>query len=428
MGYHMRLFLARRFSGRPAMVLSKAAAVVIVLAFLSGCGDTFRPVSNPISGPGGDPSGTVEHAIILGDNGTNPGTTTHFDVSGDTAVAVENVGINPVHAAIIGGQVVVANKSLTNPSLSSLSVYPVTAGPNASVQTISLATKDAKNNPLPLAQAVFVASTDNTNIYVAQTGQNSVGVVPLASNPLAETSVILDASISNPVAIAQLPGGGKVYVANGGGKVTVIDPTLFTASNPAAAIKTSLVLGSTPSAIVASADGNCLYVANSGSNNVSVINAGNDTVNATAIPVGGGPSFLRFDPKLQRVYVVNNSGNSISIINHAADCSASTATTVAVGNAPTSVAALSDGTRAYISNSGDNTVSVLITSSNTIRKTIAVGTNPVSIGSSADGTKVVVANRNSGNISIIRTSDDTVTATPAATPLGPNPQFVLMNP
>jgi YVTN family beta-propeller protein len=435
MGYHMRLFFAGRFTVRPAVMLSKAAAAVVVLALLSGCGDTFRPVSNPISQPGGDPSPTVEHAIVVSANGASPGTSMHIDVSGDTVVAVENVSINPVHAAIIGGEVVVANKVGGN-----LSIYPATSGPGASVQTVTLPTKDATMPPE--AQPTFVASTDNTNVYVTQPGRvpSSVGVVSLAS--FSETFEISDASasISNPVAIAQLPNGGKIYVANqGSNKVTVIDPTLIaltTQLNPSAAIKTTLAVGTAPAAIVASADGNCLYVANSGSNNVSVINASNDTVNATAIPVGGGPSFLRFDPRLQRVYVVNKSGNSISIINHAADCSASTATTVGVGTAPTSIAALSDGTRAYIANSGDNTVSVLLTSSNTIKifpaphnpVAIPVGTNPVSIGSSADGTRVAVANAGSANISIIRTSDDTVIATQPAIPAGSSPQYVLMNP
>src|SRR5579859_434099 len=177
MGYHMRLFLAGRFIVRPAVVLSKATAVIIMLAFLGGCGDTFRPVSNPIAQPGGDPSGTVEHAIVLSANFTAApsgntgvpasGTTMHIDVSGDTVVAVENVSINPVHAAIIGGNVVVANKGA-----GTLSVYPVTAGPNASVQTGTLTSA---------AQPVFVASTDNTNIYVAEPNINTIDVVPLAT-------------------------------------------------------------------------------------------------------------------------------------------------------------------------------------------------------------------------------------------------------
>ncbi len=438
MGYHMRLFLAGRFTGRPAVVLSKTAAVVIVFIFLSGCGDTFRPVSNPIAQPGGDPSGTVEHAIVISANGASAGTTMHIDVSGDTVVAVENVGINPVHAIIVGGEVFVANQGTLTVTGDTLSVYPVNAGPNGSVATLTMLPPNGSS--ATNSKPAFLASTDNTNVYVAQSGSDSIGVVPLATltagasvcKPAQPTPCqITDTSIVTPVAIAQLPNGGKVYVANQGkSMVTVIDPT-----QAPPAVKTAIPVLSASSAIVASADGNCVYVANPTSNNVAVINTGNDTVMGN-ITVGGGPSFLRFDPKLQRVYVANTTGGSISIINHAADCSATTATTVPVGTAPTSIAALSDGTRAYIANSGNNTVSVLLTSSNTIKTfpaphnpvAIPVGTNPVAIGSSADGTRVVVANKGSANISIIRTSDDTVIATQPAIPAGASPQFVLMNP
>jgi YVTN family beta-propeller protein len=246
-----------------------------------------------------------------------------------------------------------------------------------------------------------------------------------------------------------------VYVANAGsGKVTVIDvPTLT--------VKSTIIVGSTPQAIIASADNNCLYVANQGSNTVTVINTSSDAATAAPIAVGGGPMFLRFDNKLQRVYVVNKAGNSISIINHAADCSASTATTVAVGPGPQSIAALADGSRAYVANS-DGSVTVINASSNTIKKTIAanpavpgmgVGVVPkiVSIGSSTDGAKVFVANNGDpnpatftatsttpstyfpGSITVIRTTDDTVLfqLTSTSNPKLPggasaSPQFVLM--
>jgi YVTN family beta-propeller protein len=72
------------------------------------------------------------------------------------------------------------------------------------------------------------------------------------------------------------------------------------------------------------------------------------------------------------------------------------------------VTALANGSRAYVANSADNTVSVITTSNNAVSKTITVGSNPVSIASSSDSTKVYVANRGSDTISIIRTTDDTI--------------------
>src|SRR5260370_12406440 len=81
MGLQMRSLIRRS-----AAVLNKAAAGVVCLVLLAGCGDTFRPVANPIPPPRGNPVATIEMAIILPANGagTNPGTTASFNFSGDT--------------------------------------------------------------------------------------------------------------------------------------------------------------------------------------------------------------------------------------------------------------------------------------------------------------------------------------------------------
>src|SRR5215510_12269861 len=111
-------------SRRSAAVLTKATLGILIVALVAGCGDTFRPVANPITQPGGDPAG-LGNAIILAANGagTNQGTTSHINVSGDTVTAVHDVGANPVHAILVGSEVIVVNKGGDN-----LSAYPVTAG------------------------------------------------------------------------------------------------------------------------------------------------------------------------------------------------------------------------------------------------------------------------------------------------------------
>jgi len=441
MGLHMCLLL---FKNR-ATALEKAVIGALCLALLSGCGNNSRTMTsgNPVQQPGGNAPGadTMQSAIILSANATSTGTTSQLNVSGDLRSmnivgAIKHVGINPVHAAIIGTDVVVANQDS-----GTLSVYPVTAGSNAPVQTVMLPSTIPN---VADAQPVFVASTDKSNVYVAQRGRNSVEVVSLST--LSAIKEINDFSISGPDSIVQLPNGGDIYVANQGSNlVTVIDPVTLN-------VKTRVSVGSIPSSVVASSDGNCVYVADQGTNDVVVIRTSDHVVRGR-IGVGVGPTFLLFDPKLQRVYAVNTSGNSISIINHAADCSASSSTLVMVGINPQSITALSDGTRAYVA-SIDGVVTVINTSDNTVRKSIPVavvvpGINPkVSIGSSADGTRVYVtsngnpnlldfpANFSPGSIAVIGTSDDSVVfqlnsaSTPPAPSLpgAPTPQFVLMNP
>ena len=415
---------------------NKIAFVLVSTVLLAGCGDVFRPVANPLPRAGGDPAAAGE-AIVLSGNGALAGTTTHINTSGDTVVAIEHVGVNPVHAIVLGSAVIVANQGDAT-----ISSYPVSAGPAASVSFFNVPAPDIR--PATIPQPTFLATTDNVNIYLAEQGSNVIGVIPVSTlTPGSPTCtamqpapcVIADASIVAPAAIAQLPGGGEIYVANqGSNQVTVIDPATL-------AVKTTVPVGSSSSGIIASPDGNCVYVADGlGGSNVRVIaTAGNPTKTVTkTIGVFGGPSFLRFDPKLQRVYVANSAG--VSVIAHSTDCNSSllgpTMPILSTAGA-LSVTALSDGSRAYAAKSNGD-VAVIDTGSNTVRKTIS-GPSPAltatvaSIGSSADSTKVYVANSGSpGKVFVIRTSDDTVIPPPSSTFMpqgsGSNPQFILMNP
>ncbi len=66
---------------------------------------------------------------------------------------------------------------------------------------------------------------------------------------------------------------------------------------------------------------------------------------------------------------------------------------------------------AYITNSNDNTVSVINVATNTVTATIAVGAQPQGVSVSPDGNKVYVANYGSNTVSVINTATNTVTAT-----------------
>ncbi len=66
---------------------------------------------------------------------------------------------------------------------------------------------------------------------------------------------------------------------------------------------------------------------------------------------------------------------------------------------------------AYITNYGDNTVSVINVATNTVIDTIAVGRNPYAVSVSADGSKVYVTNLRDSTVSVINTATNTVTDT-----------------
>ena len=64
----------------------------VLLAEL-GCGDYYRPVANPIVSPGGQPQ-SAHYAWVLNSNPVGgDGSTTEIDVSGDTNLAVNTMGV-----------------------------------------------------------------------------------------------------------------------------------------------------------------------------------------------------------------------------------------------------------------------------------------------------------------------------------------------
>jgi len=363
-----------------------AASVLVALLALIwlGCGNEFRPVATPTFPPGGDPQ-NQRQAVSVNNAGGAVGSATHINVSGDTIVASHVVGQGPVHAGTTpgGGRIFVVNSGDD-----SVSTY-ITLLAGATPITISL---PAGSVP------VFAHTTQGSRMYIANSGTGTVGVIDANNNILTD----LVAVGNNPVALAELPSGSKLYCVNQNapGTVTVI-------STVDKVVVTTIPVGNMPSFAVTNDTGAFVFVANQADGTVSVIDAATDTVTAT-LPVGAAPNFLFFDNSLKRVYVTNSGDGTVSVIRTDVSPPVVLGAPIPVGNTPVSVTALADGSRAYVANSGSNTVSVITTSNNTVSKTIAVGTNPVSIASSSDSSKVYVANRGSNTVSVIRTSDDTV--------------------
>lgn len=67
------------------------------------------------------------------------------------------------------------------------------------------------------------------------------------------------------------------------------------------------------------------------------------------------------------------------------------------------------GVYAYITNSADNTVSVINVNTSAIIATIPVGAFPLGVSTSPDGSKAYIINGSDGSVSVINTTDNTVT-------------------
>ena len=207
------------------------------------------------------------------------------------------------------------------------------------------------------------------------------------------------------------------YVADAGSNsVSVID----TATNTVVA---TVPVGNAPAGVAITPNGTRAYVANFSSDTVSVIDTATNTVVAT-IPVGNNPQGVAITPDGTRAYVANVGISTISVIDTATNMVVTTVP-VPAGYGPYWIAITPNGTRAYVTDYGNNTVSVINTATNTVVATIPVGSQPIGVAITPDGTRAYVANDISNNVSVIDTTTNTVVT---AVPVGSGPFGVAITP
>jgi YVTN family beta-propeller protein len=200
--------------------------------------------------------------------------------------------------------------------------------------------------------------------------------------------------------IAVRPGGGRLYVPH----VSPFDEELriFAGAGQSSLIAHFSTGGNDSRSVVVSPDGDRIYVTNSATNNVSVIDAVTNAI-LTYIPVGEMPWGAAATPDGKFVYVANQSDNTVAVI---ATASNTVTKTIAVGTKPYGLAINPAGTKAYVTNSGVGTVSVIEIDSQSVVATVSVGSTPHWLAFAPDGKHAYVGNRGSGSVSVINTGTD----------------------
>lgn len=372
------VLVGRECPGHTVRGIRRAAlwAVTLLLAICGiGCGDQYRPVALPVPLPSPSPS-PVHFVAALSSNGDNslggagtcvpsgspppcvnePGALIRIDVSGDSVSSGFTAGVAPAHAAFLpsGSKIYVANSAEDTVSASS------TAAPSQAT-TISLPQLCGIAGCVP-SRPVFVASTENGKMYVANSGNGTVSVINTSSDVVIATIAVDPAfagsplpspnPAANPIALAELPNGHKLYsINNGNSTVSSISPLDDT-------VVTKIPIGAPPIWAVASSDSAFVYVLDS-NGTISVIDTLSDSVVAS-VSAGAGANFMVFDTTSNRLWITNPALATVSIFNvagsvlttHAGSPVAITsAANSACGSAPmpSSLAVLGDGSRAYVS-------------------------------------------------------------------------------
>jgi DNA-binding beta-propeller fold protein YncE len=387
-------------------VVGKSVFLSLIAFFLFielGCGDQYRPVANPVVSPGGQPQST-HFAWVLNSNPGGDGSTTEIDVSGDTSQAVNTMGVGSSYEAF---------------PTSSLSLYVANRGDDTVNQFLpTLAGAITTISLLPGSHPVALTSTNNSFMYVLNAGFNSacpssgsISTINTATLSVSNTTCVG----VNPIAMVQAPSNGFIYVINqADNSISVFNPAV---PGVIGTMTTQNGLGLNPVALAVNAQGWIFIVTQGDGVNPGTLDlcpSGFAYIAGTT-PIGVLPTQAVVDPNRNRLYITNSGDNTVSVFDASSITQFGTPpmpllATVPVGSQPASVVALLDGTNFYVANGGSNTVTVVSQSSFTPLSTVALpsGANPVWIAADPTSQKVYVADAGTSQTTIIQTSNNTV--------------------
>jgi YVTN family beta-propeller protein len=288
-----------------------------------------------------------------------------------------------------------------------------------------------------LSRQVPAATADQVT-----TAPNLQQEIPIAPNPVQFAGTPISSRI---YAISQ----GQSAATSGTGAVVALNinacntPSTVTTPGEVASIETPvnavsahLPVGICPVFGLMSGDNNRAFILNRGidsrvgSSTVTVINVQQNAIDtgftispttpAGVIPVSNGPVYAAIYQPAGLLVTANYDSNTVTVINVGLDIYGNDSPnfgqshTIPVGKGPVAVTILQDGSRAYVANQTDGTVSVVDLTNFVVTKTIPVfgGAHPDAIASvSGIGTGAVFTlSKDSQYITAIRTDTDQVSA------------------
>lgn len=459
-------------AGQARARLAQVGAILVTAAVIGGCGNSYRPVITPINSNGPAPQVSGYVVVVSAPSPSTDGVATIIDYSGDTILAEAPIGVAPRFFSVNGGGTLAASYNRDN----TVTEFPITSNLQTLYETqVTLPTAAAPVNFYTPSSSMWVA--DQSGNYVdffsgyssSLTAQIPVGtatvpaVSPVAlignSTVVGQRVYAMSQNFSDPTVSSTNTTGVSCNLTpttEPEGVITPIEQASQVADTP-------IPVGRCPVYAVESADTSRIFVLNRGGDStnpngsITVINTQTNGLDSCtpyqnqngqwvtchpSIPLPAGPVYAEFNAATQQLLVANYDSNTVSVIdvsldqygndantyanptctvggvNSYANCGAitggfGTVHTIAVGNNPASVTALADGSRAYVANQGDGTVSIIDLTNYTVEKTLSVVGHPrtvVSTQNSLNG-KVYVASPDSPYITIISTLNDLVDTT-----------------
>ncbi|MCB8818126.1 YncE family protein [Desulfosporosinus shakirovi] len=149
---------------------------------------------------------------------------------------------------------------------------------------------------------------------------------------------------------------------------------------------------------------NRVYVLNSSSNNVSVIDGISNTCIGNVI-MGSGPLGIGVNPATNKIYVANFGSNNISVIDGNSNA---VITTISVGSNPVGLGVNPITNKIYVTNWGSHSVSVIDGFTHVVIATIMVGASPKGVNVNPTTNLIYITNHISNNVSVIDGNNNVV--------------------
>ncbi|MCX8103447.1 MAG: YncE family protein [Candidatus Bipolaricaulota bacterium] len=231
--------------------------------------------------------------------------------------------------------------------------------------------------------AVALASCAGGSALVAASKAGESTALQIINTFSKEIVTRVNVAVANPSALAVNRDCSTAFVADSSAN------KVFVVSLPGGAVRAEIAVGTKPIALARAAHNPDLYVVNTDDGSVSVINTQTNTVKAT-VKVGAQPSAIALysSGAHNRAFVANRGSNTISIIDinddPANENRYKVIATVQTGPQPSAIATnvgswLGD-MYAYFINQGDNTISrVMITTPHRVDSTVPAGGKPAAI-------------------------------------------------
>jgi YVTN family beta-propeller protein len=358
-----------------------------------------------------DTTNNIQKNITVNDGpssiAVNPNTNMVYVTNyGFTNISIVNGSTNS-----IAGNVTIFKPSDSSKSFSPLDLFnDVAVNPNTNRIYVANTTNNStsvidgntnrvvKNIVVGAFPSSIVVDSKRNLVYVANHYSNTISVI----NGTTDTVIQTFGVSGTPQSIAVNPNTNIVYVESpdyynfGSSTVSLINPDLIRN------LENLIQVGNSPLSLAVNPFNHAIYVSNSHSNTVSVINSSIKDV-VDNIAVGKFPFGVAINGITNKIYVANEHSNTTSVI----DGETNQVKNVTVGGFPIGIAVNPSTNKIYVANEHSNTTSVIDGETNQV-KNVTVGGFPIGIAVNPSTNKIYVANEDSNTTSVIDGKNDTV--------------------